>query len=219
MARNTCDRQPAVLRATLVGMLCLVASMVCGQHVIHDVDMLREGDLIFHVSDSSNAITTVTTGSHLPIDHVSIFTRRGGRANVIEAIGRGVVQTPIDSVLARSGYHLVGRVRHLARRSSVRRAMRYIGRGYDHYFLTDNDEIYCSELVSLAYRTRGGKACFPLIPMSFHDESGTITPYWREHYAKVGMDVPEGSPGTNPSELSRRSNVRIMWILKKVDKK
>ena len=110
-------------------------------------------------------------------------------------------------------------MRHVDRNRSVSDAMRYRGRAYDSYFLPGNDEIYCSELVALSYHTRKGTLCFQPIAMSFHDESGAITPYWQKHYEQAGLTVPEGWPGTNPSELSRRSNVRILWVLKRAEKK
>ena len=214
-----CGRASQRVCTLLMLLLWLVTTGVHAQREISDVSRLREADLLFHVSDTSNAITQVTSAADLPIDHVSIFTLRGGKAAVIEAIGRGVVLTPIDSVLLREGYHIVGRVRHVDRNRSVSEAMRYIGRAYDSYFLPGNDEIYCSELVALSYHTRKGTLCFQPIAMSFHDESGAITPYWQKHYEQAGLTVPEGWPGTNPSELSRRDNVRILWILKRAEKK
>lgn len=39
--------------------------------------------------------------------------------------------------------------------------------------------------------------------MNFRDSTGQIAPYWQEHFARLGMPVPEGVPGTNPGELSK----------------
>ena len=50
--------------------------------------------------------------------------------------------------------------------------------------------------------------------MSFHDDTGNITDYWKEFYKKQGLEVPEGQPGTNPSELSQRENVKITGRLR-----
>lgn len=52
------------------------------------------------------------------------------------------------------------------------------------------------------------------IPMSFHDASGQITPYWQQFYKEHGMEVPEGWPGSNPGELSQRQEVRIKGRLR-----
>ena len=58
-----------------------------------------------------------------------------------------------------------------------------------------------------------GKRIFDAIPMSFHDSEGHITAYWLDFYKKRGMEVPEGQPGTNPGEMSRRTDVRIVCRL------
>lgn len=165
---------------------------------------LRQGDLLFHVSAEDNAITSVTTGM---IDHVAICLNSD---SVIEAIGKGVVITPVDSVFAREdGYYLRGRVKGVRHRRSVQNARKYLGRPYDRLFLPDQNAIYCSELVQLSYVDRKGYPVFERIPMSFHDASGRITSYWTEYYRAYDMDVPEGKPGTNPGELSKRKNVRL----------
>ena len=61
---------------------------------------LREGDLLFHVAEKNNAITEVTPGM---IDHVAIVI---GADSVIEAVGKGVVTTPLDSLLSQSGRYV-----------------------------------------------------------------------------------------------------------------
>lgn len=178
-----------------------------------------EADLLFVVTDSGNAITEVTQGiGALPIDHVAIAHRIGGNNGplyVIEATPRdGVTLTPIDSLMARvdgKGSVVVGRVnREFDTAGSVRRALSYVGRPYDVYFMSDDSAIYCSELVQLCYRTTNSESVFPTIAMSFHDSSGRITPFWRQHYAAQGLDVPEGAPGTNPGQLSRNEAVTIL---------
>ena len=43
--------------------------------------------------------------------------------------------------------------------------------------------------------------------------TGRVTDYWKEFYSCRGMVVPEGKPGTNPGELSRRPEVTIIGNL------
>ena len=129
---------------------------------------------------------------------------------VVEAVGSGVVMTQMDSLLHRDGgYYLAGRVRGIDRRRSVSNALSYLGRPYDDLYLADNEAVYCSELVQLSFVDRRGERVFEPVPMSFHDSTGVVTPYWREFYSRQGMEVPEGKPGTNPGELSRRKRVRL----------
>ena len=57
------------------------------------------------------------------------------------------------------------------------------------------------------------EAVFATIPMSFHDSTGRVTEFWTKFYAARGLAVPEGEPGTNPGQLSRDPNVRILGRL------
>ena len=160
---------------------------------------LHEGDLLFHVTDRQSAITEVTPGM---IDHVAIVLSAD---SVIEAVGRGVVVTPISELLKQDGYFVVGRVSD---------ASRFLGRSYDYLYLPDNDEIYCSELVQLSFVNKKGQPLFTTVPMSFHDSSGQVTAYWVQFYAEHHMTVPEGHPGTNPGELSQRDCVSLCGRLR-----
>ena len=167
---------------------------------------LQVADLLFHVSAEPNAITEVTPGM---IDHVAIYL---GGDSVIEAVGKGVVITPLDSLFRQDGYYLAGRT-STNKKTTIARSLTFLGRAYDYLYLPDNEEIYCSELVQRSYVDKKGNLLFSTIPMSFHDNTGSITSYWRDFYARHGMDVPEGEPGTNPAELSQRDNVKLLGRL------
>ena len=169
---------------------------------------LKPADLLFHVTETANQITDVTPDM---IDHVAIVISED---SVIEAKHRGVVTTPMDSLRQQEGYYIIGRVRKADRRRSLANARQYLGRRYDFVFLPDNDDIYCSELVQLSLVDKRGQPLFTTIPMSFHDATGRITDYWTQFYARRGMAVPEGQPGTNPAELSKRKAVKIIGRLR-----
>ncbi|MBQ9355718.1 MAG: hypothetical protein IJT98_00275 [Prevotella sp.] len=166
---------------------------------------LRTGDLLFHVVEQGNAITAVTPAM---TDHVAIYA---GRGMVLEAYpGIGVALTPLPVVLSRSsGHYVTARVGEADRRQSVANARAYIGLPYDSLFLPTTGAVYCSELVQLSYVDRRGHPIFSAIPMSFHDSTGTITPFWQQFYQRHGLGVPEGEPGTNPGELSQRRQVKM----------
>ncbi|MCR5129939.1 MAG: hypothetical protein K6C10_00555 [Prevotella sp.] len=170
---------------------------------------LAVADLLFHVNPEGNAITEVTPGM---IDHVAIYI---GKQQVLEAVGKGVMITPLDSLRQQSGYYLIGRTKAQAKRS-VANARNYLGRNYDYLYLPDNDDIYCSELVQFSYVDRNGQQLFSPIPMSFHDSTGVVTDYWKAFYAERGLQVPEGKPGTNPGELSQRPTVKIIGKLSSI---
>ena len=168
---------------------------------------IRPADLLFHVSDTENAITAVTPAM---IDHVAIVISRD---SVIEAVGKGVVTTPLDSIRAQKGHYLVGRVRRADRRKSLENARLYLGRNYDWLYLPDNDAIYCSELVLLSFVDGRGQPIFKSVPMTFRDSTGQIPSHWLELYKRNGIAVPEGEAGSNPAELSQRKFVKIVGKL------
>ena len=93
------------------------------------------GDLLFHVASKGNAITDVTPGM---IDHVAIVVSRD---SVIEAVGSGVMMTPIDSLRQQDGYYLIGKVIRADRKQSIRQARQYLGRAYDHLLKKEWDRV------------------------------------------------------------------------------
>jgi len=181
----------------LISLLMLICCTSCST--------LRSGDLLFHIVEQPNHITSVTSGK---TDHVAIYL---GNDAVVEAIpGRGVVVTPMDTLLQReSGCYVRGRVKGADRRRSLQRALACLGQPYDSLFLPDNKAMYCSELVVQSFTDRHGRLLLEQVPMTFTDSTGRIPPYWLQLYARHGMEVPQGKPGSNPSELSRRQGVVI----------
>lgn len=208
------------MKKTLFLWLTLLLSAVCvSAQRLEGVGMgsLCEGDLLFCAQEKGNNITDVTQGvGGMKIDHVAIFHRQGGRTFALEAIHSGVGLTPTDSFMARREAVLAARLRDtLGVARSVERALRFIGRPYDFNFMPDDSAFYCSELVQKCYRDSRGELVFKPIPMSFHDKSGRITPYWHDYYARQGLQVPEGEPGSNPGDLSRSAAICILGIVEK----
>ena len=183
--------------------LCVVLAVFgCAAGVGQGVAAAGEGDLLFVLPHVQNAITAATGEA----DHVAIAHRIGGSGGllyVIEAVRRGVCLTPIDSFLVRNAQaHLVVRaVPGLDVSRSVRSALQCVGRPYDWNYTPGDSALYCSELVQRCYVDTAGNAVFHLVPMSFSDPDGNILPQWRDHYARQGLAVPEGAPGSNPTQL------------------
>lgn len=208
------------MKKTLFLWLTLLLSAVCvsAQRLERiGLGSLCEGDLLFCAQEKGNNITDVTQGvGGMKIDHVAIFHRQGGRTFALEAIHSGVGLTPTDSFMARREVVLAARLKDtLGVARSVERALRFIGRPYDFNFMPDDSAFYCSELVQKCYRDSLGELVFKPIPMSFHDQSGRITPYWHDYYARQGLQVPEGEPGSNPGDLSRSAAICILGIVEK----
>lgn len=208
------------MKKTLFLWLTLSLSAVCvsAQRLERiGLGSLCEGDLLFCAQEKGNNITDVTQGvGGMKIDHVAIFHRQGGRTFALEAIHSGVGLTPTDSFMARREVVLAARLRDtLGVARSVESALRFVGRPYDFNFMPDDSAFYCSELVQKCYRDSRGELVFKPIPMSFHDQSGRITSYWHDYYARQGLQVPEGEPGSNPGDLSRSAAICILGIVEK----
>lgn len=221
-----------ILKALVVPLLVVVLG--CSDERV-SVSDLRGGDLLFVVNGQGNNITDVTHGvDGLGIDHIAVFSD----GNVVEAIPEyGVVENPLDSFLVRLSDResvLVGRIEGLDVEESVTNARKFLGRPYDDIFMPSDSAIYCSELVQKSFVFKDGlkerdqnvkevdsKATgsgtkhfvFGTIPMSFHDSTGNVTEFWTKFYSARGLAVPEGEPGTNPGQLSRDPNVKILGRL------
>lgn len=221
-----------ILKALVVPLLVVVLG--CSDERV-SVSDLRGGDLLFVVNGQGNNITDVTDGvDGLGIDHIAVFSD----GNVVEAIPEyGVVENPLDSFLIRLSDResvLVGRIEGVDVEESVANARKFLGRPYDDIFMPSDSAIYCSELVQKSFVFKDGlkerdqnvkevdsKATgsgtkhfvFGTIPMSFHDSTGNVTEFWAKFYSARGLAVPEGEPGTNPGQLSRDHNVKILGRL------
>jgi uncharacterized protein YycO len=208
------------VRQAVVIILAMTSMMGArSQSIISQTSLLRDGDLLFQAPPSDNPITRSTGYGHtIAFDHVGIFHIDGEKPMVLEANYDGVVDTPFEQFVKGGKQVFVGRVKGADLRQSIDNARRFLGRPYDFVFSDGNDAIYCSELVEKSYVDKRGKQLFTTIPMSFHDQTGEILPFWEDFYARRLMTVPEGLPGTNPMELSTRKCVKIKYQWCRIDK-
>ena len=181
---------------------------------------LRNGDLIFvglpmdYMADGNSmdgAIAAATgKGDALNLIHVAIAEVKADSVWIIDAtIRRGVDRHPLDTFLrdftlsdGSLPEFLVKRVKGVDADAAVLRAHGFCGRAYDERFLPDNEELYCSELVQNCYLDADGNQVFESRPMNFLATDGTMPPYWEWLFGLLGMDVPQGLPGTNPHDMS-----------------
>lgn len=180
---------------------------------------LRNGDLIFVGSTSGEEATgtmdeaiSSATGEKgaLNLTHVAIAEVKADSIWIIDATtARGVDRHPLDTflrdfMLPDGSYpeFVVKRVRGVDADAAVERAKTFCGRAYDVRFLPDNEELYCSELVQMCYLDADGKRVFESEPMNFKAPDGSMPPYWEKLFEELGMEVPQGLPGTNPQKMS-----------------
>lgn len=152
------------------------------------------------------------------VDHCALAV---DAREVVEALWPRVRLTPVEEFLARSvdgegrPRVLVARPRaglaHLAP-AAVEAALGYLGRPYDDGYEPGDDALYCSELVVEAYReANGGRPVFETIDMTFLDPAtGELPARWREHFARLGVPVPQGRPGSNPWALANSVAVDVV---------
>jgi hypothetical protein len=185
----------------------------------------QTGDLLFQdldCGDFCDAIEKVTVSANdKSFSHVGIVSVENESVYVLEAGGRGVVKTPLDSFLNRSsdsGNHpkvVAGRMKESFRHTipeAIEKAKSLLGKKYDGAFDIGNDQYYCSELVYFAFWDSSGKSLFNLYPMTFIDpETHKTFPAWVNYFKESGIIIPEGKPGLNPGGISQSDKIEIIF--------
>ncbi len=120
---------------------------------------VREGDVIFHTSQSSQSpLIQIGTRSH--ITHCGIIVMRDGKPYVLETL-KTLVLTPLDKFIARGKEGKYWLKRSDKENIKIEYA-HYLGKPYDLAFSFDNDIYYCSELVYDIYKNQLGiELCKP----------------------------------------------------------
>lgn len=185
-------------------------------------DSPRSGDLVFvgipmnyslqqgSMSEAISAATSDSTG--LNLIHVAILEVKGDSTWIIDAtIKHGVDRHPLDTFIRdftlRDGSLPTFKIMRPEASAAeaeqfVQNAKKYLGQPYDVSFLPDNGAMYCSELVYNSYITPDGEHLFSEAPMNFLDKNGNIPLYWTQLFERIGQQVPQGIPGTNPQKMA-----------------
>lgn len=176
---------------------------------------LRPGDLLFFAdSRGMGRAIKESTGYYT---HVAIVESVGDTVWVIDATPEeGVARRPLRY---RRGffpdvYRLKADIQDADIEPVLDRARSFIGQPYDNAFLPDNGAMYCSELVYECFLddfhsgNYPGDHLFEAKPMNWRNAKGKLPRYWKKHFRKLKMQVPEGIPGTNPTDLSRSPLLR-----------
>lgn len=184
--------------------VCLALMLGCA-NAPHLESRLRDGDIIFHESRSSQsrAIQLATKSRY---SHMGILYRENDRWFVYEAV-QPVKLTPLHEWIRRgkNGHFVVKRLRNhsvltpaaLKRMRAV--GERYRGRNYDLYFEWSDARIYCSELVWKIYKHGAGVEVGRLQSLREFDLSNAaVRAKMRERY---GNRVPMGEPVISPAAM------------------
>ena len=212
----------------LVIVLCIVTLLGCKGNTEQSAptdnpeNKLQTGDLVFvgvpldfdatDTTDMSSAIVSATGDSTgINYIHVAIAEVADDSVWIIDAtLAHGVDRHPLDTFLCdftlNDGTLPQFDIMRLSDNSNagkyVENSKQFVGRDYDLYFLPDNDEQYCSELVRNSY-IDGNEHIFSEAPMNFKSGDGTFPPYWVWLFEQIGQPIPQGLPGTNPNAMSK----------------
>ena len=221
-------------RIALLSAGCLLAlATACAP----EAETLKTGDLVFVGipadytldPDSMDSAIADATGdaAGLNLIHTAILDLTDGEPWIIDAtIRRGVDRHPLDTFLRdftlRDGSLPVFEIKRLrddARaEASVANARQYLGLPYDSTFLPDNDAFYCTELVYCSYLDPDGNPLFRSEPMNFKNAEGEFPLYWKQLFDRLGQDIPQGVPGTNPQGMAAETILRSVDVPLYVEK-
>ena len=191
---------------------------------------LKDGDFLFQDLDSSplcEAIENVTPGfNNMNFSHVGIVSIIDGTPMVYEAYPPSVQLIDLKVFLNRSldinnkPKVIVGRLKKEYRKS-IRSAISFIenkvGTKYDDFFLYENNQFYCSELLYDAFLK---DSIFELRPMNYkYQDSNEFQKQWINHFKKLDSEIPQGRLGINPGIMSISEKIEIVQIFGEVSKK
>ncbi len=188
----------------------LVANIVFSQPY-----RLRHGMLLFQQLDCGSfceAIMKVTPAyKNNHYSHVGMVFETDTGTFVMEAISRGVVLTPIDTFIKRTGKDKIriGKVpdSFIPNKNAM---LFFLNKPYDTVFNINNDAYYCSELVYELYKNSRHQHFFNLRPMTFKDpDTKEYFPAWVEYFKNMNVPIPEGEPGINPGGMMNEQKIKI----------
>lgn len=178
-------------------LLALAAILLC---TATPAETLRDGDIIFHTSRSSQSLA-IQRATDSPYSHMGVILHRNGQPFVFEAIAK-VQYTPLRQWIERGERkaYVVKRLKTPLTEAQAQKLQnavpRYAGKPYDLYFEWSDDRIYCSELVWKMYRDALGIEIGTRQKLrSFDLGDPAVKAKMRERYGnKVPMDEPVISP-------------------------
>lgn len=121
---------------------------------------LETGDIVFQTT-STSASNAIMLASGTRYTHVGLVSmNKAGKPIVIEAVGP-VREVPLEKWIKNGEDSLitVKRIKGLTEdqgKEAIASARQHLGRPYDHFFYETLDEIYCSELIYLAFKNGPG---------------------------------------------------------------
>lgn len=185
---------------------------------------LKNGDLIFveaRTSQLSGAINRVTQLSETEkFDHVGILkigsegvfvlhasVKKGSNKELLEDFYKKNVENNQQMVVYR-----LEKAYQYSIDNALEKAHSMLGKPYNFSYVLNDQSYYCSDFIERAFREN---KIFGHIPMNFKDpETGNIDDFWTTFYDKLGVQVPQDEPGTNPNQLAKSDKLKKLGRLK-----
>jgi len=185
---------------------------------------IETGDLLFrgkNQSSLSNAIDAVTqTHAKNHFSHVGLVEIIDGEIFVIHAdYSSGVSRDSLTNFISnKNGENLYVEIYRLKENkrdlinAAINRASKLIGEPYNYSYIIEDSGYYCSELIWYAFAP---DSVFTLEPMTFKDPTtGNYHEGWKNHYKKLGIEIPEGLPGCNPNGMATSEKIKFIGTIK-----
>jgi uncharacterized protein YycO len=190
------------MKTLLLALITVVACAASSNSPAADRS-LRDGDIIFHTSRSSQSLA-IQRATRSPYSHMGVVIHRNGQPFVFEAIAQ-VQYTPLKRWIARGDKqaYVIKRLKTAPTEEQSRRlreaAGRYAGKPYDLYFEWSDERIYCSELVWKMYRDALGIELGSRQKLrQFELGDPAVKAKMRERY---GQNVPMNEPVISPAAM------------------
>ena len=176
------------------------------QHVILNGKSIKNGDIIFHSSltSQSRAIQLATQSKY---SHCGIIFIENGSLYVLEAV-QPVKKTPIVEWINRgkNNHYVIKRLNHADKvlNDSIlfnmyRIGKSFVGKDYDYAFSWSDDRIYCSELVWKVYKRGAGIKLSKLNRLKSFDLSDPeVSSQVKERY---GTNIPFNELVVSPAAI------------------
>jgi len=205
----------------LIVVIIFSMGMSCSNKQSHNFqsgDILFRGSLDSSLSQAIDAVTQTQQQHHYT--HMGLVEVVNDTIWVIHAAPvKGVCRELLndfsmpegDSMLV--GHYRIKNLDETTRINALKHAKSALGQPYNNTYILEDEGYYCSEFIHDAFVC---DSVFKLNPMTFIDpESGDFHDGWIKHYAKLGIDIPEGQPGCNPNGIAANSRLEFLGILNK----
>lgn len=213
---------PGPMRVFLLVLFLLVPALWPCSVAALEVLEVQEGDLLFVTAGHgglSAAIDDATGKQGAPsFDHVALVASAPQGWEVLHADEKGSRRQTLEQfredAKGKQRQIVVYRLRappDNAIADAVATARTMLGKPYNTAYVLNDDSYYCSDFIERAFRALH---VFALQPMNFRNpQTGEISRHWVDLYRGMGMEVPQGLPGTNPNDMAATPVLQRIGVL------